>query len=113
LQGNEPHDYGIYTKVELASSTPYTRIFTEVILIAVRIIVTNSWEARDPEPMLHFFETWEKLLPASILHNILEHIMMHKLITVVDTWDPHKESMPIHAWLHPWIPFLGQCMEPL
>ena len=22
LQGNEPHDYGIYTKAELASSTP-------------------------------------------------------------------------------------------
>lgn len=27
LQGNEPHDYGIYIEEELASSTPYTEIF--------------------------------------------------------------------------------------
>ena len=32
LQGNEPHDYGIYTEVELASSTPYNQLFTKVIL---------------------------------------------------------------------------------
>ena len=32
LQGNEHHDYDIYTQVELSSSTPYTQIFIEVIL---------------------------------------------------------------------------------
>ena len=31
LQGNEPRDYGIYTEVELASSTPYTQLFIEFI----------------------------------------------------------------------------------
>ena len=79
----------------------------------MRIVVTNSWEPRDPKPMLHFLETWEKLLPASILHNFLDHIVMPKLIAIVDTWNPRRETMPIHAWLHPCIPLLGQCMEPL
>ena len=32
LQGNEPHDYCIYIEEKLASSTPYTQLFTEVIL---------------------------------------------------------------------------------
>ena len=113
LQGNEPCDYGIYIEVELASSTPYTQLFTEVILLEVRITTTNSWEPRDPKPMLLFLETWDKLLLALILHNILDHIVMPKLTTTLDTWDPLTESMPIHAWLHPWLLLLGQCMDPL
>ena len=40
-QGNEPCDYGIYTEEELASSTPYTQILIEVILLVVRIAATN------------------------------------------------------------------------
>ena len=42
LQGNEPHDYGIYIEEELASSTPYTQLFTKIILLVVRIAATNS-----------------------------------------------------------------------
>ena len=44
LQGNEPHDYGIYTEVELASSTHYTQLFTKVILQFLAYAVLSPWK---------------------------------------------------------------------
>ena len=38
---------------------------------------------------------------------------MLKLIATVDIWDPHRETVPVHAWLHTWLPLLGQHIEPL
>ena len=51
--------------------------------------------------MLYFLETWEKLLLALVLHNIMDHIVMPILIATIDTWNTHRESVPIHEWLHP------------
>ena len=57
--------------------------------------------------MLHFLETWKDLLLDLVLHNILDHIVMAKFLAAIDTWDPRKETIPIHAWLHPWLLLFG------
>jgi tuftelin-interacting protein 11 len=38
---------------------------------------------------------------------------MPKLTREVENWDPRTDTVPIHAWLHPWLPLLGARMEPL
>ncbi|KAL1553993.1 septin and tuftelin-interacting protein 1 1-like [Salvia divinorum] len=104
LQGKDSLDFS-------STASPYVQLLMEVVFPAVRISGTNSWQARDAEPMLRYLDSWEELLPPSILQAILDTVVMPKISAAVDSWDPRRETIPIHEWIHPWLPLLGHKFE--
>jgi tuftelin-interacting protein 11 len=92
---------------------PYLALVTEVVLPPLRAACTAQWQPRDPEPLLAFLESWEPLLPPAVLAHLLDMLVMPKLRIAVGQWEPRQETVPIHAWLHPWLPYLGRQLEEL
>jgi len=58
--------------------------------------------------MLRIVETWKSILPVWIFQNILEQMILPKINEGVELWDPLSDNIPIHAWIHPWLPTLGK-----
>lgn len=46
------------------------------------------------------------LLPNWILENILDVLVLPKLTLEVEEWNPLTDTVPIHTWIHPWLPLL-------
>lgn len=39
--------------------------------------------------------------------------MVIPLILQVDNWNPLTDTVPIHSWIHPWLPLMQARLEPL
>ena len=39
--------------------------------------------------------------------NILDQLILPRIQKEVDSWNPLTDLIPIHAWIHPWLPRLG------
>lgn len=60
--------------------------------------------------MINFLELWKPLLPQWVLDNILDQLIMPRLTTEVNNWNPLTDTVPLHYWIHPWIPLLSKLL---
>ncbi|XP_062521738.1 tuftelin-interacting protein 11-like [Corticium candelabrum] len=90
----------------------YERLVWNVWMPKVRSTV-SLWSPRSCISMIEFIETWLPYLPAWITSNIFEQLIIPKLFAEVENWSPTADPVPIHSWIHPWLPFLGTRLEPL
>ena len=68
----------------------------------------RSWNVREPDPMIELLEAWKAVLPDWIIQNVLEQLVLPQLQANVEEWNPLTDTVPIHAWLHPWLPLMGR-----
>ncbi|CAH1799129.1 unnamed protein product [Owenia fusiformis] len=96
-----------------SSMDAYERLMWEIWMPFLRAVIQKQWSVRDSDSLIELLENWMPVLPQWILNNILEQQVMPKLNEEVENWDPTTDTMPIHAWLHPWLPLLGERLQPL
>ena len=103
----------IFTSVA-QSDDPYARLFTETAMPQVRSALTNEW---DPvggcEAALAVFEAYSAAMPPGSRESLLHACVLPKLQAAVDRWDPVVAKLPIHGWLFPWLPLLGDALAVL
>ncbi|PRW56706.1 septin and tuftelin-interacting 1-like protein 1 [Chlorella sorokiniana] len=91
----------------------YMRLVAELVLPPLRKELTNDWDPRDAARLERFVEAWEPLLPPSALPYIMESLVLPRLRLAVQGWDPLRDTVALHTWVHPWLPFLGAQMAEL
>ncbi|XP_021018472.1 tuftelin-interacting protein 11 [Mus caroli] len=94
------------------SSDAFHRLMWEVWMPFVRNVVAQ-WQPRNCEPMVDFLDSWAHIIPVWILDNILDQLIFPKLQKEVDNWNPLTDTVPIHSWIHPWLPLMQARLEPL
>ncbi|XP_078484419.1 sip1/TFIP11 interacting protein isoform X1 [Ciona intestinalis] len=72
-----------------------------------------SWDPHDADPVLNLIESWMPLLPPWMMENLLTQLVLPQLQKEVDCWNPLTDPIPLHSWIHPWLPHMQERLEPL
>ncbi|VDM32913.1 unnamed protein product [Hydatigera taeniaeformis] len=104
--------YGVAVLMEWRSALDDASAFEILLrtswLPPTRRCVTTEWDPHDCECLLAVFEAWQSILPEDLLqHDLLDGLVLPRLRTAVEAWNPLTDTVPIHTWLHPWLPWFG------
>ncbi|XP_030760985.1 septin-interacting protein 1 isoform X2 [Sitophilus oryzae] len=86
---------------------PYDSLIWHTWVPVIRTCI-STWNPRDCEPLITLIEAWKNVLPVWILNNITDQMIMPRIIKEVNNWNPLTDTIPIHLWIHPWIPILDE-----
>ena len=97
---------------ETLKNSPECLFITIMLCILPFIYVIFSfirkWNVRDCDPLIELLETWMPMLPPWVFENIQDQLVLPRLLQEVENWNPLTDTMPIHSWLHPWLPLMGK-----
>ena len=85
----------------------------DVLLPRMRSALGSTWNPREYATAIELVEIWRPVLPGWVVANMLEQLVLPRLHRAVDAWDPRSDRVPLHAWLHPWLPLMGRLLDSL
>ena len=67
-----------------------------------------QWEPREHDKILEFVATWRSEVTQNIWDNLVNQMIIPKVSSAVNNWDPYNETVRIDTWLLPWLPIVGK-----
>jgi tuftelin-interacting protein 11 len=91
----------------------YDRLVWEVWMPNLRQVLSKWSVKTEVSNIIDLLQNWMPLLPEWILCNILDNNILPKLQEQVEDWNPTTDPIPIHTWIHPWLPIMDKSLEVL
>ncbi|GAA6009422.1 hypothetical protein JCM11491_003551 [Sporobolomyces phaffii] len=92
--------------------TAFESFMWTVWLPKIRSAINNDWDASDPTPAVTLVSTWAPLLPAFLLANILDQLVLPKVSAAVDAWSASAykrgRAPGLHTLMFPWLDVAGE-----
>ena len=78
----------------------------KVTLPSIRQVLTNGWNVHNPDRCIALLEVVGIVYPTSVLDDLIDMMVQPKIAAGVKAWSPTHDVLPIHTWLHPWLPLM-------
>jgi len=99
---------------ESSNDDAFAQLVHEVLFPHLRrTIMRGEWKVRDAESAIRLMEESTRILGEDVVSNLTRLLVFPRLSAEIAIWDPMQDTVPIHQWLHPWLPYLGEQLEPL
>jgi len=93
---------------------PYHQLCYDSWFSFMRGAINSTWDPKISQPMIDVVEAWKSpLIPNWIMDQILQQVILARLMRAVHEWNPLEDRVPIHHWLHPWLPYLSDQLRNL
>lgn len=95
------------------STTHYETMIYTHWLPPIRSAI-NAWDVYNPDQLVAVIEAWQSLLPPFILANVLDNLIVHRLVAALNSFKPKRtrdssnRNQSPHKWLFPWLQYLDE-----
>jgi tuftelin-interacting protein 11 len=107
LADNKVHDNSDQIPLLAQPSPLMLRLISETWLPAMRRTVIRDWNPREPDALIQVLESWSDTCGEQAIRYVVEQYVMSRLVLAAEQWDPRSDPVPVHQWLHPWLPVVG------
>ncbi|KAF7492436.1 Tuftelin-interacting protein 11 [Sarcoptes scabiei] len=68
----------------------------------------QCWHSiKNYDPIISFLIQWQPLIPKWMFEYFIVNALIPKLHAEVDEWNPLTDVVPVHSWIHPWLPLIA------